>query len=193
MRWTFSLVLVFLFSCNFGFMCVRNNLCSNWCGSPPLYLVFMVLVIGFIIPPHADSLSLNPLRSTLCHAWLTCLRWCQVLAVSRRLPYATVLLSPSMSVKRMSTLAQNTVRHGAHSQKHGDSGKRARARSRIHIPKLYTQINFPYDKCRHSGVQREEWHPVMMSSEDSVACLQEWPGMQLFISSWQDLHWSLKR
>lgn len=88
----------------------------------PAYLVWlpsplsgvMAPVIGVIIPPYADSLSLNPLRSTLCHARLTCLRWCQVLAVSRRLPYATVLLSPPMSVKRVSTWAQNTVCSSAH-------------------------------------------------------------------------------
>lgn len=28
----------------------------------------MVLVVGVIIPPYVDSLSLNPLRSTLCYA-----------------------------------------------------------------------------------------------------------------------------
>lgn len=61
-----------------------------------------VAVIGVIIQLYADSLSLNPLRSALCHAWLTCLRWCQVLAVSRRLPYATVLLSPPMLVRWLS-------------------------------------------------------------------------------------------
>lgn len=33
-----------------------------------------VAVIGVIIQLYADSLSLNPLRSALCHAWLTCLR-----------------------------------------------------------------------------------------------------------------------
>lgn len=82
----------------------------HWSQHQPAYFGFApsplsgikVLVIGVIIPLYADSLSLNPLRSTLCHAWLTCLRWCQVLAVSRRLPYATVLLSPLMSVKRTS-------------------------------------------------------------------------------------------
>lgn len=73
-----------------------------------------VLVIGVIIPLYADSLSLNPLRSALCHAWLTCLRWCQVLTVSRRLPYATVLLSPLMSVKWMSARVEDSARHGAH-------------------------------------------------------------------------------
>lgn len=88
----------------------------------PVYLLpsplsgIKVLVIGVIIPLYADSLSLNPLRSTLCHAWLTCLCWCQVLAVSRRLPYATVLLSPLMSVKWMSawvrlSMAQRTPRN----------------------------------------------------------------------------------
>lgn len=77
-----------------------------------------VLLIGVIIPLYADSLSLNPLRSTLCHAWLTCLRWCQVLAVSRRLPYATVLLSPLMSVKWMSARVEDSVRRGAHPETH---------------------------------------------------------------------------
>lgn len=75
--------------------CSVSLLCSPLSG-------IKVLLIGVIIPLYADSLSLNPLRSTLCHAWLTCLRWCQILAVSRRLPYATVLLSPLVSVKRMS-------------------------------------------------------------------------------------------
>lgn len=78
--------------------------------SPPLLSGIKVLVIGVIIPLYADSLSLNPLRSTLCHAWLTCLRWCQVLAVSRRLPYATVLLSPLMSVKWMSARVEDSAR-----------------------------------------------------------------------------------
>lgn len=105
------------------FLCLT---CHQFCQSQhqPVYLVWllssfsgiMMLVIGVIIPPYADSISLNPLRSTLCHAWLTCLRWCQVLAVSRRLPYATVLLSPPMSVKRMSTWAQNTVHWGTHAE-----------------------------------------------------------------------------
>lgn len=77
-----------------------------------------VRLIGVIIPLYADSLSLNPLRSTLCHAWLTCLCWCQVLAVSRRLPYATVLLSPLMSVKWMSARAEDSVRRGACPETH---------------------------------------------------------------------------
>lgn len=77
-----------------------------------------VLLIGVIIPLYADSLSLNPLRSTLCHAWLTCLRWCQVLVVSRRLPYATVLLSPLMSVKWMSARVEDSVRRSAHPETH---------------------------------------------------------------------------
>lgn len=113
----------------------------HWSQHQPVYLVLLpsplsgikVLVIGVIIPLYADSLSLNPLRSTLCHAWLTCLRWCQVLAVSRRLPYATVLLSPPMSVKRMSAWAENTVRHGAHPE----------TQWQWHAPILYTQINLP--------------------------------------------------
>lgn len=89
-------------------VCLRRSLLSG----------IKVLLIGVIIPLYADSLSLNPLRSTLCHAWLTCLRWCQVLAVSRRLPYATVLLSPLMSVKWMSARVEDSVRCGAHPETH---------------------------------------------------------------------------
>lgn len=85
---------------------------------PPPLSGIKVAVIGVIIQLYADSLSLNPLRSALCHAWLTCLRWCQVLAVSRRLPYATVLLSPLMSVRWLSVWAEGRAQcAAAHSRR----------------------------------------------------------------------------
>ncbi len=138
---TSAVVYPLLLLCNF---CHRFHLSQHL----PMYLVWfpsplsgiMVLVIGVIIPLYADSLSLNPLRSTLCHAWLTCLRWCQVLAVSRRLPYATELLSPPMSVKRMSTWAQNTVRHGTHPE---TQWQNTHSHSYTHTPILYTQKSLP--------------------------------------------------
>lgn len=107
-----------------------------------------VLLIGVIIPLYADSLSLNPLRSTLCHAWLTCLRWCQVLAVSRRLPYATVLLSPLMSVKWMSAPVWrlSAVRC---TQKHIDSD--------MHSAILYQHIFAVKVMVVQGGKKRGEW------------------------------------
>lgn len=105
-------LLLFCVTCHCFHVCQHGTVYFVWLPSP--FSGITVLVIGVIIPLYADSLSLNPLRSTLCHAWLTCLRWCQVLAVSRRLPYATVLLSPPMSVKLVSTWAQYTERQGTH-------------------------------------------------------------------------------
>lgn len=97
-----------LFSCSLSITtCFVACQCSHSAPRPTSSLSgIKVAVIGVIILLYADSLSLNPLRSALCNAWLTCLRWCQVLAVSRRLPYATALLSPPMSVWWLSVWAR---------------------------------------------------------------------------------------
>lgn len=142
----------------------------------------MVLVIGFIIPPYVDSLSLNPLRSTLCHAWLTCLRWCQVLAVSRRLPYATVLPSPPMSVKRMSALAQNTVRRGAHPETLWQwRNTHMQSHSYIHTPVLYTPRQTFHTTNADTVEYKQNSHILfeILLVGQCISSLQKGPDMQL--------------